>query len=165
MDKINRRKFLTLVGVGSGAVAAGAMLSGAMLSGAGLFGGPSGGKSSGTLSFRAVAGLPGGALPSYASYVVQGNVNVAARSGVVTRAVYAGYPGAMSTIALPGLSQVVRVTDVREADGTVDITGVIDDASQLRPREDPVVRLRVDRSRGAAWTRFLGQPVELRLQT
>jgi len=162
MEKINRRKFLTLVGVGSGAVAGGAMLAGA---GLGLLGGPSGDKSSGTFSFRAVSGLPGGALPSYASYVVQGNVNVAARSGVVARAVYAGYPGAMSTIALPGLSQIVRVTDVREAEGTVVITGVIDDRSQLRPGEDAVVQIRVDRSRGAAWTRFLGQPVELRLQT
>ena len=162
MEKINRRKFLTLVGVGSGAVAGGAMLSGA---GLGLLGGPSGDKSGGTFSFRAVSGLPGGALPSYASYVVQGNVNVAARSGVVARAVYAGYPGAMSTIALPGLSQVVRVTDVREAEGAVDITGVIDDRSQLRPGEDAVVQVRVDRSRGAAWTRFLGQPVELRLHT
>ena len=160
MEKINRRKFLTLVGVGSGAVAGGAMLSGV-----GLLGGLSGDKSSGTFSFRAVSGLPGGALPSYASYVVQGNVNVAARSGVVARAVYAGYPGAMSTIALPGLSQVVRVTDVREAEGAVDITGVIDDRSQLRPGEDAVVQVRVDRSRGAAWTRFLGQPVELRLHT
>jgi len=162
MENMNRRKFLTLVGVGSGAVAGGAMLSGA---GLGLLGGRSGDKSSGTFSFRAVSGLPGGALPSYASYVVQGNVNVAARSGVVARAVYAGYPGAMSTIALPGLSQIVRVTDVREAEGAVDITGVIDDRSQLRPGEDAVVQIRVDRSRGAAWTRFLGQPVELRLQT
>ena len=162
MEKINRRKFLTLVGVGSGAVAGGAMLSGA---GLGLLGGRGGDKPSGTFSFRAVSGLPGGALPSYASYVVQGNVDVAARSGVVARAVYAGYPGAMSTIALPGLSQVVRVTDVREAEGAVDITGVIDDRSQLRPGEDAVVQIRVDRSRGAAWTRFLGQPVELRLHT
>ena len=57
------------------------------------------------------------------------------------------------------------MTDVREAEGAVDITGVIDDASQLRPGEDAVVQLRVDRSRGTARTRFLGQPVELRLQT
>jgi len=158
MEKMNRRKFLTLVGVGSGAVAAGAMLSGP-----GLFGGPSGGTSSGTFSFRAVTGLPGGALPSYASYVVEGNVNVAARSGIVARSVYAGYPGAMTTIALPGFTQVARVTDVREAEGGFEITGVIDDASQLRPGEDPVVKVQLDRSRGLARTRFLGRDVGLKI--
>ena len=156
MAKMNRRTFLTLVGAGSGAVAAGVALSGT-----GLFG-PSGGNG---FSFRAVAGLPRGALPSYASYVVEGNVDLAARSGVVARTVYAGYPGAMTTTALPRLTQVVRVTDVRESAGYVDITGVVDDRSQLSPGEDPVMQLRVDRSRGVAWTRFHGQQVELRLQT
>lgn len=155
MEKMDRRMFLKMVGVGTGAVAIGATVPMA-----GLLGG----KGADAVAFRAVSGLPSGALPSYASYVVEGTVNLRTRSGVLTRAVYAGNPEAMSTIALPRFTQVVRVTDVREMAGITVVKGVVDDASQLRPGENAVVELRLDRSRGVAWTGFLGQNVEMRLQ-
>lgn len=155
MDDMNRRKFLKVVGVGSGAVAAGAALPAIGMgswSGARAF------------SFRAVGGLPGGPVPAYASFVLEGHVDVARRSGVVTKNVFAGGPDEMSSVALPGLSRAVRVTDVRDRGGRVYVDGVIDDATQLRPGESREVRIQIDRDAGVARARFLGSDVLLRLQ-
>ena len=168
MEDLKRRKFLTIAGLGLGAVAAGVMASKSGLSsGSGLLSGlgslPKGG--SDDLKVRAVAGLPSGPIPSYASYVLEGNVNLSTRSGVLTKTVYAGRPEAMSTIALPGLSRVVRVTDVRNEGGSIHVKGTIDDASQLRAGESRDVDLWIDRSRGLARARFLSNNVALRLQT
>src|SRR5205085_1807201 len=74
MNKLNRRKFLTLAGVGSAAAAAGAALPGANLL--------TGGEKAKTFTFRAVVGLPKKPLPAYASYVIEGHVDLAAGSGV-----------------------------------------------------------------------------------
>src|SRR5437763_17067373 len=117
MNKLNRRKFLTLAGVGSAAAAAGAALPGANLL--------TGGEKAKTFTFRAVVGLPKKPLPAYASYVIEGHVDLAAGSGVLTKAVFAGTPEAMSAVALPGLSRIVRITEVQELGGTLRITGVV----------------------------------------
>lgn len=156
MDEMDRRKFLKVVGVGSGAMAAGALIPtmGSLTA-----------KGSGAYAFRAVAGLPTGPIPAYASYVLEGSVNLTTRSGVLTKAVYAGGPEAMSTIALPGLSRVVRVTDIRHRGDLVYVDGVIDDPSQLLAGESLDVRLQIDRTANVAKARFLGTDVVLRLQT
>ena len=167
MEDLKRRKFLTMAGLGLGAVAAAVMLPGSgLLSKSGLL--PESGSaatSSGDLKFRAVAGLPSGAIPSYASFVLEGSVNLNTRSGVMTKTVYAGRPEAMSTIALPGLSRVVRVTGVKEEGGRVHVTGRVDDASPLHAGESRTVDVWIDRSRGVARAHFLSNEVALRLQT
>src|SRR5438445_13009450 len=104
MKKISRRDFLKLVGGSSAAAAVGAML-------------PQVGlltpTSKEAFTFRAVAGVPGGILPSYASYVVQGGVNLATQTGVITTNLFAGPPQGASAFALPGFAGIVRFTTVR----------------------------------------------------
>jgi hypothetical protein len=113
--------------------------------------------------FRAVAGMPARPMPAYATYVVTGQLDLAARSGSVTQTVYAGAPDAMSAITLPGLARTVRVTDVQEMDSVLHVAGVIDDRSQLQPGEGPNVQLRIDRSDGTVRASFYGSDTELRL--
>jgi hypothetical protein len=157
MNKLNRRKFLTLAGVGSAAAAS------AVLPGADLLTGTGAGKN-GVYTFRAVVGLPKKPLPAYASYVIEGHVDLATRSGVLTKAIFAGTPQAMSTVALPGLSRIVRITDVQELGGTLRITGVVDDRSQLQRGESPTTQILVDRSRGVVQAGFFGNQVLLNLE-
>src|SRR6266702_3966850 len=76
MNKLNRRKFLTMAGVGSAAAAS------AVLPGAGLLTGTGAGKN-GVYTFRAVVGLPKKPLPAYASYVIEGQGDVLRITGVV----------------------------------------------------------------------------------
>ncbi len=157
MNKLNRRKFLTLAGVGSAAAAAGAALPGAN-----LLTGTDGGKAN-IFTFRAVVGLPKKPLPAYASYVIEGHIDLATRSGVVTKTVFAGAPQARSTVALPGLSRIVRITDVQELGGPLRITGVVDDRSQLQRGESRTTQILIDRSRGTVQTAFFGNQVVLNL--
>ena len=154
MEDVDRRAFLKMVGVVSGSVAVGAATPAIALA----FRGPD------VLAFRAVGGLPASGLPAYASYVLQGSVNLATRSGVLTRTVYAGAPDAPSEFALPGLSRVIRVTDVRVAGSVVDITGVIDDRSQLAAGESAFVAFRVDRAAGTVRAPFVASEVSLQIR-
>jgi len=172
MDPVDRRKFLKFVGMGSGIAVAGAVASGGILSLLGKAGGGgavmagSMAKSQGpdALSFRAVAGMPSAPLPAYASYVLEGSVNSMTRSGVLSRTVFAGSPGAMSNIVLPGLSQTIRVIDVRPAGDGLRIQGHIADRSQVRPGESQTVEVLVDRVRGIVRAPFSGSTVTLSLQ-
>lgn len=158
MNKLNRRKFLTMAGVGSAAAAAGVTLPGAS-----LLAGTGDGKN-GVYTFRAVVGLPKKPLPAYASYVIEGHVDLVTRSGVVTKAVFAGTPQVMSSIALPGLSRIVRVTDVQDQGNLLRITGVVDDRSQLQKGESVTTEILIDRSGGVVQARFLGNQVLLNLE-
>lgn len=156
MGKVNRREFMKMLGAGSGAVTAGAVL-------------PTTGilrwTDKDVFIFRAVTGLPMRGLPSYASYVIQGSVNLSTRSGIVTKSVYAGPPEARSTIALPGLSRIVRVTDVRELGGELHVAGEVEDRLQLRQGESSTVEVKIDRARGVAQALFLGTDVLLQLES
>jgi hypothetical protein len=163
MDELNRRKFLQLVGAGSGVMAAGLVVPpSSVLRLMDSTVGPSS-TAGAPFTFRAVTGLPVEPLPSYASYVLEGNVNLQTQSGIVTRTVYAGPPEAMSDIALPGLSQTVRVTGIRDVGEALRITGVIDAPSQLRRREAATFELEIDRAQGLVRASFRGTPVGLRL--
>jgi len=172
MDPVDRRKFLKFVGMGSGIAVAGAVASGGILSLLGKAGGGgavmagSMAKSQGpdALSFRAVAGMPSAPLPAYASYVLEGSVNSMARTGVLSRTVFAGAPAAMSDIALPGLSQTIRVTDVRPGHDVLRIHGFVADRSQIGPGESQNVEILVDRLRRIVRAPFSGSTVNLIMQ-
>ncbi len=160
MAKISRRGFLKIVGVGSGAMAAVAIIPARVLTGNTM----SVPEQSDIIRFRAVGGLPDGPFPSYASHVVQGSIDLKSRSGVVTKTVFAGPPEAMSAIAIPGLSRIVRVTGIEASESLLHVTGVIDDRSQLQLGENPSVEFWIDRSAGVVRSHFLGSKVGLRLE-
>lgn len=156
MEDVNRRNFLKLVGAGSGAVAASAILPGMALTGL---------PGKDLFAFRAVGGLPGGNFPSYATYVLEGHVNPLTLSGVITRTVYAGPPEAMSQIALPGMSRVVRIDGGRVLRDLFHLRGSVDDRSQLRAGESSWMDFRIDRLAGIVQAPFFGTMVPLRLVT
>jgi len=155
VEGFDRRGFLKLVGVLSGSVAVGALTPALALT-----------KLQGAtaLSFRAVAGLPSAPWPAYASYVLEGSVNLATRSGVISRTVFAGAPEVMSDIALPGMSQTIRVTDVRASRGLLRIQGVVSDRSQLQAGESANVEILVDQLRGIVRAPFSSSNVALSIQ-
>jgi len=103
-------------------------------------------------------------LPSYASYVVQGGVNLATQTGVITKNLFAGPPEAASAFALPGLARIVRVTTVREMGSTLEILGTVDDASVLLKGESSKVQIKVDKSAGTVRTPFIDEEIELKLE-
>ncbi len=157
MEKIERRRFLKVAGAGVASVAAVGALSPVASMVVSM-------TKSGQLRFRAVTGLPEHPLPAYASYVLDGRVDLRAKTGVVTRTLYAGAPDAMSAIAFPGTKRAIRVTDVQQSDGLVRIVGVVDDSSQLLKGETPTVEVTLDRSKGLAWAQFFGNAVTMRLE-
>jgi hypothetical protein len=160
MNRVNRRGFLQMAGAASAALPVSAALELAAPrvheavdpAAASIY------------YFRAIAGVPDRPLPAYASYVLSGHVDRASGTGLVAQTVFAGAPDAMSEIALPGLSRIVRVTDTRELDGALYLTGVVDDRSQLQSGESPQVQMRIDRASGIVSAGFFGSEAELRLQ-
>ena len=156
MNTLNRHGFLKLAGSSSAALAAAPALAAEhwlTVSGTGK-----------ALTVRAVGGVPTPPLPVYASYVIEGYVHLGTRSGTLTTTVYAGPPEAMSTLALPGLSRRIRVTDVQDVAGVLQLTGVIDDRSQLHKGESDRVAFRIDPTRGVASAGLFGTEVLLRLE-
>ena len=113
--------------------------------------------------FRATLGLPQPPLPSYATYVVEGALDLAHQTGVVTSRVMAGHPGAQSEIGLPGLARTVTVIGVDDRDSQLTIRGLIEDRSQLQPGENYQVELVVDRARGVIQAPFGNRSVTLTL--
>ncbi len=154
MDKISRRSFLKLIGAGSGVVAASSLPMSGMMN---LF------QTKDTLSFRGVAGVPSNVFPVYASYVVQGSVDLATRTGVLTKGLFAGAPSENSTLALPGTSRAIRVTNVIREGGVTRIRGIIDDRSQLLPGESETVDIKIDQRASIAEATFFGSLVSMRL--
>jgi hypothetical protein len=158
MNKLNRRTFLTMAGASSAVAITGvAVASNELLTGSGK------GKS-GTLAFRAVTGMPSHSMPAYASFVIEGHVDLGTRSGVITKTLYAGYPEAMSRIAFPGQSRIAHITDVENVGGSFRITGLIDDRSQLMPGESATFSLFIDPSAGVARTSVFGTDLMLTLE-
>ena len=155
MKKVSRRDFLKLVGGGSAVAVAGVVLPQIGIMGQG---------SKDAFTFRAVAGVPGGSLPSYDSYVVQGGVNLAAQTGVITKNLFAGPPEAVSTIALPGLARIIRVTSVRDLGATIEILGRVDDSAMLLKGENSTVQIQVDKASGTARTQFIDREIDLKLE-
>jgi hypothetical protein len=153
MQQMKRRRLIELAGLGAGVLAT----LGIGGVGRSLFQRPE------AFRFRATLGLPEPPLPSYATYVIEGALDLASQSGVITSRVLAGHPGARSDIGLPGLARIVTVTGVEERNAQLTIRGLIDDTSQLQPGEDHRVQLVVDRARGVVQAPFGTRPVVLTL--
>ena len=153
MKQIERRAFLKLVGL-SGSLAAAATLPSAVA----LLG-----SSRSSVVIRAEAGMPAKPLPSMATHVLEGWVDIKAGTGKLTSSIFAGHPGATSDIALPGLTRLIQVTGVQASGDQLRIAGIVSDRSQLASSESPAVTIVVDRLAGTATARLRGNDVTLRL--
>src|SRR5439155_8646371 len=112
---------------------------------------------------RAIAGMPNTPLHESASYVLEGQVDLHARTEQLAKSIHAGAPDAMSGVVFPGTARTVRVTDVQQSGNHVLITGELGEQSSLLPGESPNFSIRVDRSSGLAHADFLGSEVVMRL--
>ncbi len=151
MKQVDRRNFLKLAGAGTAVAVA------ALVPGTGLLTWVTGD----IVKFRAVAGLPKKPLPAYASLVIEGKVDLNARSGWVTQSLLAGAPGATSNIAFPGTTRAIRVTNVRRSHDAVEITGVVDATETLRRNESPNMTIVINRAERTAHAGFFGHQVVL----
>jgi hypothetical protein len=149
MQQMKRRRLFKLAGLSTAVLAA--------------VGVPSLARSPEAFRFRATLGLPERPLPSYATYVVEGALDVAQQTGIVTTRVLAGHPGADSEIGLPGLARIVKVTRVRQQGTQLTINGLIEERSQLQAGESHQVELVVDRARGTVQAPFAGRSVAMTL--
>jgi len=154
MNPVDRRNFLKLAAKGSALAAAAAVLP---LSGVLEW------TSQGTLKFRAVTGLPRNPLPTYASFVVEGTVDLDRGTGIVTKSLYAGAPQAMSNILFPGTARTIRVTSVDRSANLMRLQGVVDVQDALTARENRNVTIVIDTSQKVAHADFLGTAVVLQV--
>ncbi len=152
MKELDRKDFLKTAGAGA-AVAAGTGLPLAKYLT----------NRSGHLTFRAAAGLPRAPLPSYATQIVEGQIDLARGTGLVTSRVLAGHPDDTSLVGLPGLTRTIRITDVDADREQVRLRGLVEDRSQLRRGESHRVEIVVDRKSSLVKAPFLGRQLEHRL--
>ena len=152
MQHMNRRSMFKLAGAGS------AMVAGAALPVVGRLAT----EQANRFGFKATLGLPEPPLPSYATYVVEGNLDLDTGTGLMTSRMLAGHPGAPSEIGLPGLTRVIKVVGVDRQEGDkLAVHGIVEDRSQLQPGESPQVELLIDRRRGVVHAPFGDRSVTL----
>jgi hypothetical protein len=152
MSTFTRRRFLVLAGAGIAALGGGALVlwqRGQSATG-------------GILSFQAITALPRAPLPAYASYVIDGRVNLGTRTGTITRTVFAGAP--QQRLPIPLLARTIRVTDMQDKGASKHITGVVTDQSQLQPGEGTSFEMTIDSARQLAQTDFFGDPIQLNVE-
>ncbi|HEX2913672.1 MAG TPA: twin-arginine translocation signal domain-containing protein [Chloroflexia bacterium] len=163
MSGLKRRKFLKLAGAGSVAATIGGVATATgSLNLARKLGSED--QNSNTITFRAITGMPQEPLPSYASYVIEGHVNLDTQSGTISKSVMAGNPEDMSNIALPGFSQLVRVTKAQQVDGIIQVEGMVDDRSQLQAGEAPEFVMHIDPTSRIVRASFFGSQIKLSLE-
>lgn len=159
MNSMDRRNFLKLAGTASAAAAAAAVpIAVAVPLAARLSAG-----TAGRMSFRATTGLPQKPMPAYATQVVDGNIDLARGTGIVTTQVFAGHTVGVSDIALPGMSRTMRITSVFQEGASLRLAGVIDDRSQLTPGENSQIEILIDRANGVVRAPLAGRVVTLTL--
>ena len=83
---------------------------------------------------------------------------------MLTRTVMAGAPDGMSDIALPGLSQTLRVTGVAVQDGVLAVHSLVADRSQLLPGESDEIDIWIDRATRSVRVRSGANEIKLQLQ-
>jgi hypothetical protein len=153
MQRVNRRRVFKLAAVGT-VVAAGVAV-------------PTIGRQwqadQDQVQLRATLGLPEPPLPSYATYIIEGTINLVTGTGMLASRVLAGHPDAQSNIGLPGLGRIITVTHVEESGSQLAVQGVVQDRSRLQPGENPEVNLVIDRSRGTVQAPFGRESVVLTL--
>lgn len=154
MNQLPRRKFLGMAAAGSAAVATAAALPMGVLSWL----------SPNMLKFRAAVGMPKAPLPTYASLVIEGNVNLDAGTGTVRKGLFLGAPGALRSMMFPGTQREIQVTGVKRSGATVRIAGIVNGGAALGPRESPNVVITIDQAAGLARADFLGREVLLEVQ-
>jgi hypothetical protein len=115
------------------------------------------------LQFRSELGLPEAPLPTYATYLLEGTVDLAAGTGLVVSRVLAGHPDAQSDIGLPGMGRIMAITRVEERGPQLVLSGLVQDRSQLQPGESPEVELIIDRVQKTVQAPFGRESVLLRL--
>jgi len=152
MSTFTRRRFLVFAGAGIVALGGGAFV----LWQRGQFGAGS------MLNFQAITALPRPPLPAYASYVIDGRVNLDARTGTITRTVFAGAP--QQRLPIPLLTRTIRVTDVQDNGSGKHIIGVVTDQSQLQQGEQTSFDITIDSARHLAQTDFFGDPIQLSVE-
>jgi hypothetical protein len=152
MKKMDRTTFVKAAGAGSvAAAAAGGIPLAAQLMR----------KDEDTLRFSAMGGLPQEKLPSYATHIVEGAVDLQTGLGTVTSRIVAGHPGEPSLIGLPGLSRVYRITSVDTRGGRYQLAGVVEDRSMLHRGESANVEIIVDRKKGIVEAPLAGRTISL----
>ena len=154
MNPVDRRNFLKLAAKGSALAAAASVVP---------FSGVLKWTSQGALKFRAVAGLPRNPLPTYATFVVEGTVDLDRGTGMVTKSLYAGAPQAMSNILFPGTARTIRVTTVDRSANQVRLAGVVEAGEALTTRENRNVTIVIDTGQKVAHADFLGTAVVLQV--
>lgn len=154
MNNLNRRRLFKIAGVGS------ALAAGAALPVVGRYVTESSGESD-VFAFRSSLGLPELPLPSYATYLVEGTLNLASGVGLITSRVIAGHPDDPSEIGLPGLARIMKVTQVQTNGSILNVRGIVEDRSQLQPGESAQVDLVIDRARKTVVAPFAGRAVTL----
>src|SRR5579884_2010805 len=128
MKGFNRRRFLQVAGAGSiAAASASAAAIAPMISGVPRITSTS---KQGSFTFRAVTGMPSKPLPSYATYVIEGHVDLSTRTGFITKSEFASAQEMKGVSALTGLSRIGSVTDVQNKGVVFHRKGVVDDRSQ-----------------------------------
>jgi hypothetical protein len=156
VNNLNRRRLFKIAGVGS------ALAAGAALPVVGRYVAASSGDSD-VFAFRSTLGMPELPLPAYATYLVEGTLNLAAGTGLITSRVLAGHPDDPSEVGLPGLARIIKVTQVQASGPVLNVRGIIEDRSQLQPGESAQVDLVIDRSRRTVVAPFGGRGVTLAL--
>ena len=154
MNSLSRRQFLLLLGAGAVMVGGGAALTVRQLAA---------NAQGNALKFKAITALPAKPMPGYASYVIDGQVNLNNNTGTITKNVFAGPPEEITSIAL--LTRNVRVTGVQEQGSKWLITGVIKDQRQLQPGEEPTFSILLDPAQNVARSTFFESPIQLTLLT
>jgi hypothetical protein len=117
----------------------------------------------GILTFRGMTGLPQLPLPAFASYVLQGSVDLNSGVGTLAQNLLAGAPGFTSDIALPGHERTIRVFGVQPVDGGLLIRGAVDDPSGRQSGKSLSMDIRLDALGRRATTTFMGSAVDLQL--
>ena len=153
MQHMNRRSMFKLAGAGS------AMVAGAALPVVGRLAT----EQANRFGFKATLGLPEPPLPSYATHLVEGTVDLRTGVGIVTTRVLAGHPGGASGVGLPGLARIIRIDRVEAERGGYRLSGVVEDRSQLHRGESAEVEIVVDRKKGVVHAPFAGRQVTLPL--
>jgi hypothetical protein len=151
---VDRRNFLRLAAKGSALAAAASVLP---ISGVLRWTGQA------TMKFRAVVGLPKNPLPTYATFAVEGMVDLDRGTGTVTKSLYAGAPQAMSNILFPGTSRTIRITSVEHSASGLQLAGVVDGGEALTARENRNITIAIDTSQHVAHADFLGTPLVLQV--
>ncbi|HYX48399.1 MAG TPA: hypothetical protein VE843_01555, partial [Ktedonobacteraceae bacterium] len=110
----------------------------------------------------AITALPAKPRPGYASYVIDGQVNLTNNTGAITKNVFAGPPEELTNISL--LTRNVRVTGVQQQGSKWHITGVVNNQTQIQAGEETTFTILLDPTRNLAQTTFFGSPIQLTLE-